>query len=1095
MNKCLIYVLSFCLVATSAQAKNKEDGQTKKGKYNSNQFSGLKFRSVGPALTSGRIADIAVNPNNHDEYYVAVASGGVWKTTNHGNTYTPIFDGQGSYSIGCVTIDPNNEHIIWVGTGENNNQRSVAYGDGIYKSVDGGKSWKNVGLKNSEHIGNIIVHPENSDIVYVSAYGPLWSSGGERGVYKTIDGGITWKQILELDEHTGVSEIKMDPRNPEVIYAAAHQRRRHVYTYVGGGPGSGIHKTTNGGANWEKLSNGLPSSIMGRIGLGISPANPDYIYAIIEAEKDKHGFYRSTNRGGSWEKMSDYTTSGNYYQELVCDPYDVDKVFSMDTWLHHTEDGGKTFVKTGETDKHVDNHCLWIDPNNTDHWLVGTDGGIYETWSHAREWHYKPNLPVTQFYKVAVDNAVPFYNIYGGTQDNNSLGGPSRTVNNHGIMNSDWYITNGGDGFESQIDPKDPNIVYAQSQYGWLVRYDKQSGETVGIKPQARDGEIALKWNWDAPLLISPHNHKRLYFAANRLYRSDNRGDSWVAISDDLTRQIDRTTLKVMGRVQSVDAVMYNKSTTMYGNIVALDESPLQEGLLYVGTDDGLIQVTEDNGQNWRKIASFPGIPEQTYVNAIICSKHDVNTVYAVFNNHKKGDFKPYLLKSTDKGLTWVSLSSNLPVRGSLYDLAEDHVNKNLLFVGTEFGCYFSNDGGLEWTQLKSGLPTIAIRDIEIQERENDLVLASFGRGFYVLDDYSPLRTFSEEIGNKKAHLFPIKDGLMFVDARPLGLKGKSHQGAGFYTAPNPEIGAVFSFYCTDTTKTIKETRQDTEQKLIKEDKDVVYPNANDLRAEDNDQKPYLLFIIKDENGLEVRKLSKPMMYGLNRIVWDFRHAAQEPIKLKEIKPGRYGEPDMGPLAIPGKYSVSVAKVHNGYSTQLVDPVAFNCVSLNSLSIPDDDRSELLAFQQKLGKLRKAVHGTQKVKADMDERLNYIKKAIDLVPNIPLSLHNEVYNLQQGSLRIGIELNGDYSLSGRDIATEPSIIGRVETIVWNLWRSRNVSLGTATEQYEDAGKALEPVLQEIKGMLSRVNELEDKLDDLGAPYTPGRIPLPNWKME
>ncbi len=420
----------------------------------------------------------------------------VWKTSNSGNTYQPIFDGQGSYSIACVTIDPNNPHTIWVGTGENNNQRSVAYGDGVYKSEDGGASWQNVGLKSSEHIGNIIVHPTHSDVVYVAAYGPLWSEGGERGLYKTEDGGKTWKNILSIDEHTGISEIVMDPRNPDVIYAAAHQRRRHVFTYVGGGPSSGIHKSTDGGKTWTKLSSGLPSATMGRIGLAISPVNPDYVYAIIEAEKDQQGFYRSTNRGASWTKMSKHKTSGNYYQELYCDPVDVDKVFSMDTWLHHTEDGGKTFVETGEKNKHVDNHCMWIDPQDTKHWIVGCDGGIYETWDHAANWQYKPNLPVTQYYKVAVDNASPFYNVYGGTQDNNSMGGPSATMTNHGIRNSDWYITNGGDGFESAIDPVDPNIVYAQSQYGWLVRYDKVTGEKVSIQPQPKAGEPGLRWNW-----------------------------------------------------------------------------------------------------------------------------------------------------------------------------------------------------------------------------------------------------------------------------------------------------------------------------------------------------------------------------------------------------------------------------------------------------------------------------------------------------------------------------------------------------------------------------------------------------------------------
>ena len=400
--------------------------------------------------------------------------------------------------------------------------------------------------------------------------------------------------------------------------------------------------------------------------------------------------------------------------------------------------------------------------------------------------------------------------------------------------------------------------IYAQSQYGWLVRYDKTNGESVGIKPQAKKGDPALRWNWDAPLLISPHNNKRLYFAANVLFKSDDRGNSWQQISGDLTQQIDRNKSPVMGRVQSADAVMKNKSTTMYGNIVALDESPKQEGLVYIGTDDGLIQVTEDNGANWRKISTFVGVPKNTYVNAIVTSKHDANVVYAVFNNHKQGDFKPYILKSSDKGKTWAPIQNNLPERGSVYDIAEDHVNPNLLFAGTEFGIFFTIDQGKTWTQLKAGLPTIAVRDIEIQERENDLVLATFGRGFYILDDYSPLRTFKPEMMKEKAVIFPIKDALMFVDARPLGLRGKGSQGANLFTTPNPEIGAVFSVLINDTTKTTKEIRQEKESKLIKDGKDVAYPTYEALKIEDNEEKPYLIYTIMDSKGTPVQKIKQP---------------------------------------------------------------------------------------------------------------------------------------------------------------------------------------------------------------------------------------------
>ena len=1035
---------------------------------------------------------LAVNPDNPAEYYVAVASGGVWKTTNGGTTYEPIFDGQGSYSIGCVEMAPSNNNVIWVGTGENNNQRSVAYGDGVYRSLDGGKSWKNMGLKSSEHIGQIAIHPANSNIVYVAAYGPLWSKGGERGLYKTVDGGENWELILEIDEHTGINEVILDFENPEVVYSAAHQRRRHVFTYVGGGPGSGIHKSIDGGKTWKKLSSGLPAN-MGRIGMAMSPADHNYLYAIIEAENGKGGTFRSTDRGESWSKMSSYVTSGNYYQELICDPHNKDKFFSMNTWLHHSVDGGKHVVATGETSKHVDNHCIWIDPLHTDHWLVGCDGGLYETWDHAKSWSYKPNLPVIQFYKVAVDNDVPFYNVYGGTQDNNSMGGPSRTINNHGILNSDWRITNGGDGFESAIDPKNPNIVYAQSQHGWLVRYDKASGESVGIKPVADKEGPALRWNWDAPLLISPHNNKRLYFAANALFRSDDRGDSWKRISGDLTQQIDRNQLKVMGQVLSTDVVMKNKSTTMYGNIVALDESPVQEGLVYVGTDDGLIQVTEDNGANWRKIASFPGVPKNTYVNAISCSKYDANVVFAVFNNHKQGDFKPYILKSFDKGATWTAIQSDLPERGSVYDVVQDHVDKDLLFCGTEFGCFFSQNGGEHWSQLKSGLPTIAVRDLEIQERENDLVLASFGRGFYILDDYSALRTKQAEIKGKSAYVFPVKDALMFVDARPLGLRGKGSQGENLYVAENPPIGAVFTYYLGDTLETAKQRRQRLEKKLRKEGNDIAYPTMDQLRNEDREESPYLIFSITDANGKEVRRIRSGVGRGVKRVVWDFYLTPQTPIKLKPRKPGRYGEAETGPLALPGKYAVEIFKVVGSEVTSISNKQEFVCKWLDHSTLPATDKAALLSFQNDVEELRKVVFAVQKVNSQYNEQLKYAKAAIVQTPGIEMALLKDVERIEESMYQINLKLNGDRSKSKRDIETKESVSGMVWDIVGNMWRARSAPSGLNKGLYNEASEMLGPLLEELTVQIGAIDKLKSQLDLKGVPYTPGRLPV--WKAK
>ena len=1049
----------------------------------------LKFRSVGPALTSGRISDFAVMPGNRSVYYVASSSGGVWKTENAGTTYEPVFDSQGSYSIGCVTIDPNNPNVVWVGTGENNNQRSVAYGDGIYKSSDGGKSWNHTGLKNSEHIGKIIVDPRNSDVVYVAAIGPLWSAGGDRGVYKTTDGGKNWEAVLTIDENTGVTDLVMDPRNPDVLYAAAFQRRRHVFTYVGGGPGSGIYKSTDAGKTWEKANNGLPKVDLGRIGLAISPADPEVIYALVEAAEDKGGFFRSTNRGASWEKRSGHTTSGNYYVELVPHPTDPDIIFSMDTWLQWSTDGGKTFRNVNEEYKHVDNHCMWVDPDDTNYYLVGCDGGVYESFDAARTWSFKANLPVTQFYKVAVDNDIPFYYIYGGTQDNFSLGGPSRTRNGHGIMNSDWFITNGGDGFESQIDPNNPDIVYAQSQYGGLVRYDRQSGESVGIQPKPEEGEDDYRWNWDAPLQTSAHNPTRIYFAANKLFRSDDRGDTWVKISEDLTRQIDRNTLEVMGRIQSIDAVAKNGSTSPYGTIVAFSESPLNENLLFVGTDDGLIQITNDGGRTWRTVDvnAIPGAPQRTYVNHLLASQYDENVVYAAFNHHKYGDFKPYIYKSTDQGRTWTGISNNLPERGSVYSVAEDHVDRDLLFAGTEFGCFFSVDGGMHWKQLNAGLPTVAVRDIAIQKRENDLVLATFGRGFYVLDDYSPLRMVKETDLQAEGRIFPIKDGLIFIENLPLGLREKAFQGHSHFTTPNPPVGATFTYFIKEEVKTLKEKRQEAEKEAIKNGQPIRYPTYEELQAEQREQDPYLEFTIRDGSGNVVRKLKTGVSKGVNRIVWDGRYVSTSPINLSPREENIFGPLDEGILAMPGAYTVSLAQSINGEMRELAGPAPFNLQTLGGVTLPAADRRDLVDFQREAMELRRAYSGASAMLGDINNRLKHIKQAVYAIPTPTKELSDDLKAIEDKLYEIRKVLNGDRVAGELDKGAPASVGSRLFGVTYDMWSSTSAPTQTMRDGIRIAAGEFKPQLEKIKEVMNvDIKALEKKLEEAGAPYTPGR---------
>lgn len=1073
-----------------ANSQKKKKDSTEELKYKSSYFTDLSFRSVGPALMSGRVADIAVNPDKPEEYYLAIASGGVWKTVNAGTTYEPIFDGEGSYSTGCVTIDPNNDNVIWVGTGENNNQRSVAFGDGVYKSLDRGSTWKNMGLENSEHISKVIVHPDNSDKIYVAAYGPLWNDGGDRGIYESNDGGKTWENILMVDKYTGFSDLVMDPRNPNIMYAAAHQRMRHVFTYIGGGPSSGMYKTVDGGATWNKINSGLPKVDMGRIGLAISPADPNYLYAIVEASQGKGGFFLTTNGGASWDKRSKYTSSGNYYQEIVCDPKDPMKIFSMNTWLHHSVDGGKTFNKTGEKSKHVDNHCMWINPDNGNHWRIGCDGGVYETWDAANTWQYKANLPITQFYKVSVDNDYPFYNIYGGTQDNNSIGGPSANLSANGIPNDEWYITNGGDGFETQVDPTDPNIVYSQSQYGWLVRFDKKSGERVGIKPIAEKGEPGLRWNWDAPLLISPHDNKRLYFAANKLFRSDDRGESWQTISPDLTQQLDRNKMKIMGQIWSIDAVMKSKSTTIFGNIVALDESPMQEDLLYIGTDDGLIQISNDSGKNWTEKSSFPGVPAMTYVNQLKCSQHDANKVYAVFNNHKKGDYKPYILRSNDKGQTWKSITGNLPKKGTVYTIEEDHVNPNILFCGTEYGVFVTLDGGKEWSQIKGGLPTIAVRDMEIQDRENDLVLGTFGRSFYVLDDYSSLREIANtETFNNKAHIFDIKKGNMFIPSRPLGGRGKSSQGESYFTSPNPDYGSRINYFFKDSLTTLKKARLKREKKTT----DDIYPTYDEIRAEADEEEAYLLFVIEDSNGDEVQKIKTKASAGLGHVMWNHRYTSTSPIKLKTPKLGRYSSPDVGQLALPGNYIVEMFLSEDGVISSLDIRKSFTIEMLNNHTLPATDKEALLAFQKEVAELRRSVSGSEKLLGELSKRLKYAKTAIQNYPNVDLSLMTDVKSLEKKIKVQEIVLNGDWDIGKHEIQTYPSINDRIGIVVWGMWNSTSKPSKTFINSIATAREEYAPVLLSIQNMVKDVEMMESKLDQAGVPYTPGRDE--NWKEE
>jgi photosystem II stability/assembly factor-like uncharacterized protein len=1072
--------------------ESKKPKEEKKGGMTADTFSGLKFRLIGPAVASGRVMSIAVNPKNKFEYYVGVASGGVWKTVNDGTTWTPVFDGEGSYSIGSVALDPNDSSVVWVGSGESNSQRSVAYGDGIYRSVDGGKSWESLGLKKSEHIGRVVIDPRDSKVVYVAAEGPLWGPGGDRGLYKSVDGGKNWKAVLTISENTGVVDVAVDPSNPDIVYAAAYQRRRHVFTLIDGGPESAIYKSTDAGATWNKLKSGLPTVDMGRIGLAVSPADSNLVYATVEAADGKGGIFRSNDKGATWERRNEFDQGAMYYARVVADPKNVDRIFVMSVELRESLDGGKTLTKVSEANHHGDNHAIWIDPDDTRHWLLGSDGGMYETYDNAKSWLFKANLPTVQFYDVAVDNALPFYNVCGGTQDNFSWCGPSRTRTVNGIVNSDWRVTTGGDGFHSQVDPVDANTIYSESQYGVLVRYDKPTGQEIVLQPREGKGEPPLRWNWDSPVIISPHSHTRLYFAANRLFRSDDRGDTWKAISGDLTRQLDRNKLPVMGKVWGPEAVAKNQSTSFYGNIVALAESPKKEGLIYVGTDDGLIQVTSDGGQNWTKYDKFAGVPDMTYVSRLAASQHDANTVYAAFENHKNEDFKPYLLRSSDEGKTWTSIAGDLPENGPVLAFVEDPVNPNLLFAGTEFGAFFTIDGGRHWVRLKGGLPTIAVRDVVIQARESDLVIATFGRGFYVLDNIAPLREIKAESVEQAAAAFPVKDALLYIQSHPLGGLKKGFQGDAFYAAANPPYGAVFTAFLKDKLKSKKEKREEAEKDAAKKNETPPYPSNDQLRAEAEEAKPELYFLVYDESGAVIRRVDGATDQGFQRAAWDLRYPAPA---LRERK--AEGDDDFpsataqGPLVLPGSYSVRMFQKVDGAVTELGALQAFKVVAegAGSSSLSAADRAAQEEFHRKVSRLYRAVSGATHTGDDVATRLKSIREALRETPAVEKQLDSVADAIEQRDREILRALSGDKELAKRNEPVPSSINDRVEGIM----EGERFALARPTQShindYNIAAAEFAEQLTRLHALVEvDLSRLEKDMEAAGAPWTPGRVP-------
>jgi len=757
----------------------------------------LKFRNIGPAVMGGRVDDFAVVESDPRIIYTGTAAGGIFKTVNGGITWEPIFDEQPNSSIGDIALAPSNPAILYVGTGEPNNRQSSSWGNGVYKSMDAGKTWKHVGLKDTFHIGRIAVHPTNPDVVYVAALGDLWGPNADRGVFQSSDGGATWTKSLYIDDDTGVSDIAIDPQSPNIVYAAAYMRRRTVYGYNGGGAKSGIYRSTDSGKTWEKLTKGLPTTgDIGRCAVDIYRRNSNIVYVLIE-HMTQGGIYRSDDKGATWRRQSDTNPRPSYYSQVRVDPSNENRVWVLGAPLYMSEDGGKTFTQERGRGIHSDFHAFWIDPANGDHIYTGNDGGVTVTRDGGRTWDFLNNFAIGQFYEVAFDYQKP-YHVCGGLQDNYSWCGPSANQQQTGISNEEWININGGDGFHARIDPKDANIIYSESQDGNLTRRDLRTSEVKSIRPlEENDAAPRYRFQWNSPLIISPHDPKTIYYGGNHLFRSRDRGDSWEVLGEDLTTKQERDKLEILGKVVDDKTLSRHDGVVDWPCITAIAESPVKAGVLWAGTDDGNLQLSRDGGKTWHNVVShIPGVKgamKDAYVSRIEASYKDEGVAYVTFDNHRSADFSVYIYMTKNYGDSWVKISNGIPPEaGTVHVIREDPANSNLLFAGTEFGLFMSFNRGQSWERMKNGLPTVPVFDIQIHPRDHDLILATHGRSIWIMDNISALQEIAgkPEVLTKDLHLFPGLPGIEWKTVDYRGFLGNRQ-----YFAANPPAGLLLDYY------------------------------------------------------------------------------------------------------------------------------------------------------------------------------------------------------------------------------------------------------------------------------------------------------------
>jgi photosystem II stability/assembly factor-like uncharacterized protein len=1007
-------------------------------------FAGLRFREIGPASASGRIDDFAVLESNPAIFYVATATGGLWKTANQGTTFETVFDNEATSSIGDVAIAPTDANLVWVGTGENNNRQSSSWGDGIYKSVDGGKSWKNMGLRESKHIARIIVDPVDSDAVYVAALGSLWGAGGDRGVFKTTDGGLTWSNVLKTDADTGATELVMDPSNNKVIYAATYQRRRATWGFNGGGNGSAIYKTADAGRTWTKLTKGIPEGPKGRIGLDVYRRNPNIVYARIEHQKES-GVYRSEDAGATWTKMSTTNPRPMYFSQIRIDPNNDHRIYVLGVQLFISDDGGKTFRNDGAQKIHVDFHAMWIDPANSNHVMIGGDGGVGISYDKSKTYVWLKNMPIGQFYHVSYDMKTP-YTVCGGLQDNNTWCGPSSVRSASGIGNDEWFVVSGGDGFQAQMDPSDPRILYAESQDGRMSRIDRTTNERKPIRPEPPEGEKPYRWNWDTPMVISPHNPSTVFVAANRLFKSTDRGHSWKAISGDLTTNTDRETLELMSTKAKDITLAKNDGISSYGNLVTFDESPKKAGLYYTGSDDGVISVSRDDGANWSNVTSkVPGLGKNTYVSRVEPSRFDEATVYATFDGHRLNDFNTYVYVSTDYGQSWKSIVGDLPKGQVARTIAEDVKNPDVLYLGTESGLFVTFDRGKQWMRLKANLPTVPIYEITLHPRDNAMILATHGRSIWILDDMTPLQQFAKA-RSADAHLFDIR---MATEMNPAGDRSRQFEGDMQFLGKNADNGAVFTYYLKSAAKKLALTVKDSSGAVVRE-----------LAGED----------VKDKNAV-----------GINTVVWDLRVKPLPRPRSAQGGPGGgggFGGGGLnGPFVLPGAYQVAL-KVDD----KEVATCSFTVQGDPEIQISAEDRKIWFDTLVRLHEVQKTMNEAADRLTEVNEKIKAIQQALKDNANAPAALKTKVEDFAKKfepvGRRFGVGAENPFETGNFELLNE-NLRFRFGGLKGGIMGSTSRPTDTQMRQASEIRPILEKAVQDANALINALPALLKELADAG----------------